>query len=98
MEKGVDILAGIWYYTWAPRAATKNDFLRRPEANGKNQWENAEKRALCSTKTETLLKKVLDIQENGCYYKQADAWEMKILNAEQKIKKLLTNMKHFDII
>ena len=43
-------------------------------------------------------KKVLDIQENGCYYKQADAWEMKILNAEQKIKKLLTNMKHFDII
>ena len=30
-------------------------------------------------------KKVLDIQENGCYYKQADAWEMKILNAEQKI-------------
>ena len=43
-------------------------------------------------------KKVLDIQENGCYYKQADAWEMKVLNAEQKIKKLLTNMKHFDII
>ena len=43
-------------------------------------------------------KKVLDIRENGCYYKQADAWEMKILNAEQKIKKLLTNMKHFDII
>ena len=43
-------------------------------------------------------KKVLDIQENGCYYKQADAWEMKVLNAEQKIKKLLTNMKCFDII
>ena len=36
-------------------------------------------------------KKVLDIQENGCYYKQANAWEMKVLNAEQKIKKLLTN-------
>ena len=32
-------------------------------------------------------KKVLDIQENGCYYKQADAWEMKVLNAEQKNKK-----------
>ena len=43
-------------------------------------------------------KKVLDIQENGCYYKQADAWEMKVLNAEQKIKKLLTNMKRFDIM
>ena len=60
MEKGVDILAGVWYYTWAPRAAGKNDFLRRPEANGKNQWDSAEKRALRSTKTETLLKKVLD--------------------------------------
>ena len=34
-------------------------------------------------------KKVLDIQENGCYYKQADAWEMKVLNAEQKIKKVV---------
>ena len=43
-------------------------------------------------------KKVLDIQENGCYYKQADAGEMKVLNAEQKMKKLLTNMKRFDII
>ena len=43
-------------------------------------------------------KKMLDIQGNGCYYKQADAWEMKILNAEQKIKKLLTSMKYFDII
>ena len=34
-------------------------------------------------------KKVLDIQESGCYYKQADAWEMKVLNAEQKIKKVV---------
>ena len=34
-------------------------------------------------------KKVLDIQEHGCYYKQADAWEMKVLNAEQKIKKVV---------
>ena len=31
-------------------------------------------------------KKVLDIQENGCYYKQADAWEMKVLNAEKNKK------------
>ena len=35
------------------------------------------------------VEKVLDIQENGCYYKQADAWEMKVLNAEQKIKKVV---------
>ena len=34
-------------------------------------------------------KKVLYIQENGCYYKQADAWEMKVLNAEQKNKKVV---------
>ena len=43
-------------------------------------------------------KKVLDIQENGCYYKQADAWEMKVLNAEQKIKKFLTKRKRRDKI
>ena len=34
-------------------------------------------------------KKVLDIQGNGCYYKKADAWEMKVLNAKQKIKKVV---------
>ena len=32
---------------------------------------------------------MLDIQGNGCYYKQADAWEMKVLNAEQKNKKVV---------
>ena len=39
MSKSVDKIAGVWYYTWAPSAETKEWLLKpQQEALGKNQW------------------------------------------------------------
>ena len=39
MSKSVDKIAGVWYYTWAPSAETKEWLLKsQQEALEKNQW------------------------------------------------------------
>ena len=59
MQKSVDRRLGMWYYTWAPRAAGKNDFWKRQKQSERTNMDTLKKRATSSKRSKSFWKKCL---------------------------------------